>query len=293
MDDKTYYALEALSQSGAKTLLQSPATYRHERDNPKADTPAFAFGRLVHALILEPTTVQGRFSTGPDLSGVRTKDGKPASNAAATAEGKALVAEWLAANPTIAVVSQADWEAARAAAAAMLATAHPVYGLTLRELLALPDARTELPILWTDSETGTPMKAKLDAVVTLASGQVLVLDPKTTASALTASELSKSVANFGYSRQAANYLEALAQEGVCDAEFWFIFGQKVAPYETAWIRLSGAALTVGAQEMAAAKAIFAACTTAGAWPSAQVAGLLPVEIGLPGWFRSGLGVGDE
>lgn len=293
MNDIKYYALEALSQSGAKTLLQSPAAFRHERDNPRADTPVFAFGRLGHVLILEPTTVHARFSTGPDLSGVRTKTGKPAANPGATEEGKALVAEWLAANPTITVVTQAEWEAARAAAAAMLATTHPVYGLTLRELLALPDARTELPIVWCDAETGTPMKAKLDAVVTLPSGQVLVLDPKTTASSMTASDLSKSVANFGYHRQAAQYLEALATEGICDAEFWFIFGQKSAPFETAWVRLSGAALTVGAQEMQAAKAIYAACATANSWPSAQVAGLLPVEIGLPGWYRSGLGVGDE
>ena len=293
MTDIEYYALEAMSQGGSKTIMKSPAAFRHERDNPRADTLAFAFGRLLHALILEPLEVHNRFSTGPDLSGVRTKDGKPASNAAATAEGKALVAEWLAANPTIAVVSQAEWLAANAAAAAMLATAHPVYGLTLRELLALPGVRIELPIVWTDTETGTPCKAKLDAAVTLPSGQVLVLDPKTTGSALTSAELSKSVANFGYHRQAAMYLEALATEGICDAEFWFIFGQKAAPYETAWIRLSGAALTVGAQEMAAAKAIYAACVKADSWPSAQVAGLLPIEIGLPGFYRSGLGVGDE
>ena len=286
MDDKTYYGLEALSQSGAKTLLQSPAAYRHERDNPKADTPAFAFGRLVHAIILEPLEVHNRFSTGPDLSGVRTKDGKPASNAAATAEGKALVAQWLAANPTIAVVSQADWDAANAAAAAMLATAHPVYGLTLRELLALPGARTEWPIIAIEPMTGCPIKGKMDAVVTLPTGQVLCLDVKTTRSAFTNAELGRSAATFRYDLQGAAYLHLLASEGANDAEFWLLFAGKDAPYETAWATLPGEALVGGAADFLAACTLYVACAKAGHWPTAQRAGLLDSTLHWPKWFRS-------
>lgn len=289
MNDTEYYGLEALSQSGAKTILVSPAQFRAERDTPKADTPDMAFGRLVHALVLEPATVAERFSTGPDLSSVRTKDGKPAQNPSATTEGKALAAEWYASHPDVTVVAAADFAKAEAVAASLLDTPHPVEALTLRQMLALPESQTELAILW--QSASVPCKAKLDAVVRLPDGRVLIADPKTTAKPMTVKGLQTAIVDFGYHRQSAFYLDAYAAETGNTAEFWFIFVSKTAPHEAAWIKLSDAAVQVGAAEMDAAKAIFKACRDADSWPSAQVAGLLPTELSLPAWYRSG--VSDE
>lgn len=291
MKDEEYYGLEALSQSGAKALLVSPAQFRAERDTPKADTPDMAIGRLVHALVLEPETVAERFSTGPDLSQVRTKDGKPAANPAATTEGKQLVAEWYANNPGVTVVAAADFDKARAMAASLLNTPHPELGLTLADMLNLDGAQTEVPIIWTDAVTGAKCKAKLDVGLTLPNGKAMVVDPKTTSKPMTVKGLQTAIADFGYHRQVAAYLEAIASTGVYDAEFWFIFVSKTAPHEAAWIKLNDAAVQVGAQEWDAAKAIYAACVANNVWPSAQVAGLLPTELGLPAWYRSG--VSDE
>ena len=286
ISDKDYYALEALSQSGAKSLLVSPAQFRAERDTPKSDTPDMAFGRLVHALVLEPATVAERFGTGPDLSSVRTKDGKPASNPAATTEGKALAAEWYASHPDVTVVAPADFAKAEAVAASLLDTPHPVEALTLRQMLALPESQTELAILW--QSAGVPCKAKLDAVVRLPDGRVLIADPKTTAKPMTVKGLTTAIADFGYHVQKSAYLEALASIGVCDAEFVFIFVSKTAPYEAAWISLDDAATDAGASRFDAAKQIYAACVRSGNWPSAQVSGLLPFTLGLPTWYRENL-----
>ena len=292
MEDFDYYGLEALSQSGAKALLVSPAQFRAERDTPKVDTAAMAVGRLVHALVLEPDTVAQKFSTGPDLSQVKTKDGKPAANPAATAEGKALAAEWLAAHPDVTVVAAADFAVCEAMAASLRNTPHPELGLTLADLLAMDKTETEVPIVWTDEATGAKCKAKLDALVRLPLGRFLIVDPKTTAKPMTAKALSTAIADFGYHRQVAAYLEAAASMGIVDVEFWFLFVSKTAPHEAAWIKLNDAAVQVGAQEWDAAKAIYAACVANDSWPSAQVAGLLPTELGLPAWYRSGIEGGE-
>ena len=285
-----YFARAALSQSGAKTLRVSPQQYAHEREHPKPPTPAMVFGSLVHALTLEPHTVRNVYSTGPDLSGVCTKDGKPAANPSATAEGKALIADWYAANPHLTVVSPGDWATAEAMANAALSCVHPRIGLTLADLLALRDARVEQEVYWQDGKTGCQLKAKLDAVVTLPSGEVLAIDLKTTTSALTNKELASTAVNFGYVSQASHYLEALAQGGVSEAAFWFLFCSKTPPHECAWQTLDGEALTQGAREMRSAKYIYAACQKSGVWPSAQACGLLGDTISLPRWYE---GASDE
>ncbi|MBM4346038.1 MAG: PD-(D/E)XK nuclease-like domain-containing protein [Deltaproteobacteria bacterium] len=283
-----YFTIDALSQSGAKTLLRSPAQYRYDRDNPRPPTPAMQLGTLLHALVLEPTKVVAQFSTGPDLSSVKTKDGKPAANPAATAEGKALVAEWTAANPGVTVVSADDWAKAQAMAQALLTAPLPgelCPGATLADLM--PSARVELEILWGDADC--PLKAKLDAAVELPDGHVAVVDVKTTSGDLTTADLSRTVATFGYHRQAAHYLAALASQGVVDADFWFAFVQTSAPHEVAFVRLDGEALSAGAVEMQAAAEIYRTCRAADVWPSAQAAGMLPSTIGLPRWYRGGEG----
>lgn len=279
-----YFAIEALSASGAKTLLRSPAQYRYERDHPTQPTPAMVFGQLVHAVVLEPERMAAMVSTGPDLSGVLTKDGKPAANPAATAEGKALIEAWRQSNPSVQVVSAADWATAHAMAAAVRAAPLPealAIG-TVGDLLA-GDCRAEVEVQWQDG--ATPCKAKLDAVCTLADGRVIVLDLKTTTADLDADSLGKAVATYAYHRQAAHYLAAIAAGGVVDAEFWFAFVRKDPPHEVAVVCLDQDALAKGAAEMRQAIAVYAACAKSGDWPSAQAAGWLPSTISLPRWYR--------
>lgn len=300
-----YFQIEALSASGAKSLLVSPAQYRHERDNPRADTDDFRFGRLVHCLALEPHKADEMavlLPDRPDLSGVRDVKGNVPAMPQSTTEGKALLAPWQARCDELRAIADAgeryactadQWAQVKAdaqiVAAAILDVVNPDTGWTLRKLLndSQAQAFVEQAITW-NAQVGDDTcrcKARPDAVVSLPDGRVIVVDPKTTRSALTAADLSRTIATFGYHRQAAHYLDALASQGVVDAEFWFIFASKSAPFDACWIKLAQNALIVGANEMDTAKRIYAACTTAGVWPTAQTAGLLPTELDLPRWYR--------
>ena len=289
MDDATYFAAEAMSASGSKAMRRSPATFRFDRDHPRPPTPAMQAGSLVHALALTPASVRQAFSTGPDYSAVRTKDGKVPDNPAVTTEDKALAKEWRAANPNVAVVAPDDWQRAEAMAAAALAAPIPAHmlagGWTLADLL--PAAKVELPIFWQDVVSGAQCKAKPDAVAQLSDLRVACVDLKTTSSDLTDAELARTMATFGYHRQAAHYLEGLASRGVTDAEFWFLFVSTTAPHECAWKRVGHAALEVGAREMAAVKMTYANCIATGEWPTAQESGWLDGELELPRWYRGG------
>ena len=53
-DDDQYFALEALSASGAKLLRKSPLHYRADQFKARQPTPAMIFGTVVHRLVLEP-----------------------------------------------------------------------------------------------------------------------------------------------------------------------------------------------------------------------------------------------
>ena len=299
-----YFKIEALSASGAKTLLVSSAQYRHERDNPRVDTDDFRFGRLVHCLALEPHKADEMvvlLPDEPDWSHCKNKDGSPARTKAADSV-KAFLKSWVERCDALRDLADAGQQYACTAdqwvqvkgdaqvvADAILDCVNPDTGWTLRTLLNDPQAQAfvEQAIVW-NAQVGDDVcrcKARPDAVVSLPDGSVVVIDPKTTRSALTAADLSRTIATFGYHRQAAIYLEALASQGVVDAQFWFIFASKSAPFEACWIKLSQNALIVGANEMDTAKRIYAACTTAGVWPTAQTAGLLPTELDLPRWYR--------
>jgi hypothetical protein len=51
---KDYFARRALSNSGIKRILQSPAHFKYYTDNKGADTTAMRQGRAFHLLILQP-----------------------------------------------------------------------------------------------------------------------------------------------------------------------------------------------------------------------------------------------
>ena len=291
MLDKDYFAAELLSNSGGKDIRQSPKVFRHKRDNPTPPSAAMQLGSLTHGLTLQPELVASQFSTGPDLSKMvfLTKEGKPATSPAATTEGKAFIAAWYAENAHLTVVSNSDWALASAMSAAMLAAVHPRLGLTLADLLVLRGTRVEEAILWTDAETGAKCKAKIDCIITLASGEVMIVDLKTTRSALTTRELASAMASFEYFVQGAVYLEALAQGGVCEASFWLLWVSSAAPHETAWTAPTVSALLAGHKKWQQAKQVYAACVKTGLWPSAQECGLVSDELDLPRWAQ---GVSD-
>ncbi len=67
VDDPTYRALNCWSWSTAKHVLECPAEAHDQRFRPIDCTDAMEMGTLMHALILEPETLDDRFGVAPSI----------------------------------------------------------------------------------------------------------------------------------------------------------------------------------------------------------------------------------
>ena len=265
-----YFQRIGLSASTAKKLLVSPLQARWALDNPTKPSPAMQKGTRVHLAVLEPDVFASRCIAGPDLSGVVTKDGKPASNPAVTTEGKAILAAFAAANPGADVLTDSE-------RAEVLAMRDSLLASEVGHLFPVGDNEHE--VYW--SRDGVDHKAKLDC---LAPG--CVVDVKTYGGEWTGEALTRNAFASGWHVQAAHYLEAAriaAHNGVSD--FFFAIVQSVAPYEVAVLRCTPEFLARGVVEMDRARALWRDCVASGVWPRAQAAGSIGMDLGLPGWVR--------
>ena len=248
-----YFDVEALSASGAKQILKSPAHYRAWKDAPDAQTPAMVFGTVVHALILEPER--------DDLYVV-----KPAGLDRRTKDGKAAYEELLARG--LPIIDDEDHYRALGVRDAVLK--HPV----ARDLLA--GARAEASLQWRGYGADVLCKAKLDAI-----GPAGIVDLKTSRDA-SPNSLSKTVASFQYHLQAAHYQYGVASDpgGPGVVPFTFIFVETEEPFGVSIARLSDDALERGLALMERAAELYAHCLKTGAWPAYEA---VTHTVGLPGW----------
>ena len=247
MTDAEYFALEALSASGAKLLRKSPLHYMADRQRKRVPTPAMIFGTVVHTLALEPE----REAFVVKRHNWASKEGK--------AEREQLEASGLP------ILSEADADRALAIRDALHNDSD------VRALLDAADK--EQPMLW--DQHGVRCKAKADAI-----GPGLIVDLKTTLDAGPA-EFARSIATFGYFRQAAWYLDGYeATKGLRAKDFVFIAVESQPPYAVALYRLDNASIAAGRLEMKRAAAMYRECIASGIWPgySRQV-----TTLSLPHW----------
>lgn len=271
MSDAEYFALEGVYHSSyTATLLSSPARFAA---GEREESASMALGSYVHALMAGDAD---RFSTGPDLSKVTTKDGKLAANPAATAEGKALIAEWWAANPGAVVMTAADMDRGqRCAANLQSALGAKGWKPTYREMTAVWDGNV-------------PSVAKFDAVVVL-SDRIVAVDYKTHGKPLSNKGLSAAAADYCYASQAAHYLDGIAavqQAGMLPhlpVEFWIGWVSTVQPFDAWFQRVGDEALVVGAADLAVAQDRWMLGKATGKWPTAGELGLLDEVLALPKW----------
>lgn len=257
LPDEQYFAIDALSQSVAKWLLEpgGPARWRWEHDHPAPPKAAFDFGHAAHQLML------GR-GTG---ARVIPSDILASNGAASTREAKAFIAETRAAG--LAPI-KADEDAAIHQMADAL-TEHR----TACELLTAPDVMTEVGI--TASLYGVTCKGKIDAVI---PGGPLV-DYKTSRSADPA-RFARSATDYGYHLQAAHYASLCQAAGITDEPLVFVVQEKDAPYLVSVIELHPDAVRLGRQLMQQAADIWRRCHATGDWPGYPDE---VIEIDIPAW----------
>ena len=241
MPAEAYFAIEAMSQSGAKEMLRSPLHFRFQRDNPTEPTPAMQFGTAVHTGILEPAKFDASVVAIPACDR-RTKDGKATFAAfMATAVGKIAL-------------PQADFDRCRRTIDAV--HRHPM----ARELLA--GAEVETSLFWIDNRYKVPCKARVDA-----RNHGGLVDVKTTQDA-SPQAWPRTVAAWGYEIQGAHYFSGC--EHLLDATpafFVHIAVESEPPHGVACYALQGDAIGVGGARMNLALERYAKAQESGFWPA--------------------------
>ena len=270
-----YNDLPGVRWSTLKAGLQSPLHLRHALEQPRQDTEALRRGRRVHVATLQPARWGEFYGTGPDLSAVRTKDGKPAANPLATAEGKSLMAEWLAANPGVELVSDADRDAAFRIAAAV--QAHP----EARQVLGNCPERESARWAMLDGIKG---KCQADA-----SGYGVLVDLKTIGKMLSERALQRQILDYSYHGQLAWYRRVMRAAGVAVDRCVLIFVESAAPHDVAVVDVSEEWLALGDELVDQALAAYAEVV------AGRAVGRFPgvVALDVPAWMQTDEANGDD
>jgi len=238
-----YFAIDALSASGAKLLNRSAAHYLHNKAEPPKSSPAQAFGTLVHSLVLEPETVNNLYAAAPKFD-------------KRTNAGKAGFLAFEADNAGKTVVDLDDFQRAQRAATAVLD--HPTAGA----LLALAQHR-EVTVLF--ERYGVQCKARLDAIF-----DSTVLDLKTTRDASPAA-FARSCAAYQYQAQATHYIYAAEASGLIredtedETRFFFIAVESLEPHNVAVYELTAADHFAGHQLMVKAAKVYQSLSDPHQW----------------------------
>ena len=235
LTDLEYHQSPALSASGAKLILKSPAHYRYAMDHPPAPTATFNLGHAVHSLVLG----SGRAPVFLDFEDYKTK---------ASRETRDIV------------LSQGDIPLTAPEAAQVRAMADAVLSHPLAAAL-FTDGRAELSIYTTDPETGVELRTRPDWI-----GRTIV-DLKTTVNANPA-DFDRIAWTYLYEQQAAWYLDEVARAGIMPDEdrLLFVNVEKSPPYLVSVTELDAEALRIGRERNREAIDTFARCIATGEWP---------------------------
>jgi hypothetical protein len=246
-----YHAHPALSQSQAKVLLDCPARYRWQLDNPREDTTAFDVGTAAHSKVLG---VGSEVVVIPDEH--LSVDGKASTKAA-----KEFIAAARADGRTPILRVQAD--AVDAMAEAVLAHR------TARAILER-EGDSELSAWWVDgADNGAEVqcRARFDRITTTLSDLPALVDLKTTGRSAAPDAFTKAVVDYGYDLQATWYAHGFEAITGQPATFTFIVVEKDAPHLVAVHTLDEVFQERGERLRRNAIDTYAACVAADTWPA--------------------------
>jgi hypothetical protein len=253
MTNAEYHAQPALSASGMKLLIEAPALFNHQRENPTTST-TFDFGTVWHKLVLDDQNEDFVVVMKKDKSG----DYVPAGDDK-TVSAQQHIAEIRSSGQTPIFEKQL----AAAEAMAEKFRADP----WVREWLDLSRGSIEQSVFWQDERTGLQLRARFDYLPEAEPGREFrVVDPKSAKSA-NPDQWLRNAADFGYHIQAALYLRAVKAMGLHPRpDFWFAVQEKTAPYIFQPIRLAPRSLAIGDHLIDVAIDKYIRCTKSGQWP---------------------------
>lgn len=202
---KFYDELPAVRRSDLWEMRKSPAHYLYKATHQEEPTPALAFGTAAHKYILEPDDFWNVYGVAPKVDR-RTK------------AGKEEWAEFITSGKE--PIKQEDLDTIMAMDSAIMSNK------TANQLLKT--GKHEIPITWTDAETGELCKCRPDSLVTF-NGEKYIVDYKTTTSCEDGA-FERSCRYYGYKLQAAMYTEGIFNHELERYKFAFVAQEKTPPY---------------------------------------------------------------
>lgn len=210
MNDIEYSKMQGVRRSDLWQMKKSAAHYKYHIDNPEEPTPALIFGQAYHKYVLEPETFFEEFYVLPEVN-KRTK------------EGRAIVEALQAENKGKTAI---DGETFTTIQDMRTALENSPETAPYIDAIRSGKARTEVPFVWEDDETGEVCKCKADMII---DETAEIIDLKSTLSCEDGA-FERSANKFGYNYQAGFYTEGIDK---CTSEkhtFKFIAQEKNAPY---------------------------------------------------------------
>ncbi len=193
-------------------MRKSPAHYQHAMSHPRAATSALNTGSALHALVFEPETYAERFTlySASKSKGEGARKAWEAFQDDATKRG-------------LTILDADETERAQGCAAAVRSKASAY--------IAPSKGRAEIPITWTDAETGLLCKARLDWLTI----DRLLIDLKSTRSTEERA-FANQAWKLGYFHQQIFYSMGVAAATGCTLEevpFLFVAVESEPPYDVA------------------------------------------------------------
>jgi hypothetical protein len=258
-----YHSDPALSSTGARRLLESPARFDYWRTHRQPGKQSFDLGHATHARIL-----------GVGSGTVQYPDEHLTPSGAVST--KAATVAWAEEQRAAGLVPIAPAQASR------------VDGMT-EAVLAQPSARklleqlghAEASVFATDPDTGVPMRARFDFLPDDMSASHTAVDLKTTAKDASPLGFAKAIASYGYDVQQEFYERVLVAAGRDRLPFVFIVVETEAPYLVGVHQIDVIWEQMGAAKVQRALELHAEGTATGIWPG------YPDEVQLlspPAWL---------
>lgn len=253
LPEEVYHAHPALSSTGARRILESPARFRYLQDHPEPPRLVFDVGTAAHTKIL---------GVGAGVIAYPEEHLTPGGNVSTKAATVAWAAEQRAAGLT--PVTPDTINAVDAMAEAVLA--HP----EARRILESAEHR-EMSLFATDPETGVELRARFDVY-----GDEECADVKTAPDA-SPNGFMKAVWNHRYDIQEEHYLKVRELIIHDRPRFAFLAVEKTPPYLVGVYTLNDQWQEIGDVWATAARRTFRACTDANLWPgySTEIQELVP------------------
>lgn len=246
LSNAEYHSLPEVSKSQLDEMARSPAHFHArciEKLVAREETDAMRIGTALHTAVLEPERFVSDYVVRPKYDR-RTKEGKLASDAF---------------NREHADKTKLDDDDH----ALVLAMSHAIANHRAATLLFERSPLREVSYFWRDEDTGVECRCRPDAV--LDGGRVLV-DLKTTEDA-SPRGFARSIANYGYHRQAAFYLDGVeAVTGVRPEAFVFVAVEKTAPYVVGVYALDIDSIELGRRSIRRDLEALAKCRATNKWP---------------------------